>query len=288
MSDQKQSPPPNSTVKTPVFKAPAGSCDCHVHIWGPQSEVSLVDGFPLKFYDALLEDYISVSDKIGIDRSVIVQAIPQGHDHRILLKCLRAYPKKFRGVAVPSPYASDSEIGELHEAGCRGIRVAYSFSSHIPIKNIERVAERGWHVQIVIQPENLAEWYSTILSLPCDIVIDHMGLPNAEDGINSEHFKKILSIVEKPNVWVKLTGMDKVSSQGKAPWLDTIPFARKIYEMAPERCLWGTDWPHPGTFTNMPDEADQLDILLKWFPNDSDRYRVLVQNPERLYGFPHI
>lgn len=288
MIDQKQSPPPNSTVKNPTLKAPAGSCDCHVHIWGPQSEIPLIDGFPIKFRDALLETYISVSNKIGIERSVIVQAIPQGHDHRVLLHCLRAYPEKFRGVAVPSPNASDAEIDELHEAGCRGIRVAYTFSSDIPIKNIERVAERGWHVQIVIQPEYLAEWHSTILSLPCDIVIDHMGLPNAEEGINSEHFKKVLSLIEQPNVWVKLTGMDKASSKGKAPWLDTIPFARKVYELAPDRCVWGTDWPHPGTFGNMPDEGEQLDVLLYWFPKESDRYRVLVQNPERLYGFLHI
>ena len=285
MVDQKQSPPPNSTVKTPRLKAPVGSCDCHIHIWGPQKEVSLFQDFPLKFNDALLENYIAVSNILGIDRAVIVQAIPQGHDHRVLLRCLRSYPNKFRGVAVPSVNASDSEIDELHEAGCRGIRVAYTFSPEIPIKTIERVAERGWHVQIVIQPENFLEWYNTILSLPCDIVIDHMGLPCVAEGINSDHFKKVLSMVEQPNVWVKLTGMDKASSKKTAPWLDTTPFAQKLYEIAPERCVWGTDWPHPGTFHVMPDEGDQLDVLLNWFPNKSDRYRVLVQNPERLYGF---
>ncbi|MFT5180218.1 MAG: 2-pyrone-4,6-dicarboxylate lactonase [Alphaproteobacteria bacterium] len=288
MADQKQSPAPNPTAKTPKLKAPAGACDCHLHIWGPQSEVPLRDDFPLKFDDALMENYIAMADAIGVSRAVIVQSIPQGHDHRVLLRCLRAHPDRFRNVAVPAPDASADEIDELHDAGCRGIRVAYTFSPEIPVNMIERVAARGWHAQFVVQPEKLGEWHDTMLAMPCDIVIDHMGMPLAADGVDSDHFKRVLSMAERPNVWIKLSGMDKASSGHLAPWLDTVPFAQALYKAAPDRCVWGTDWPHPGTFHTMPDEGDQLDMLLDWLPDEADRHKVLVANPARLYDFPHI
>ena len=288
MAEQKKSPPPNSTAKTPKLKAPAGACDCHLHIWGPQSEVPLRDDFPLKFEDAVMDSYTAMADTIGLSRAVIVQSIPQGHDHRVLLRCLRAQPERFRGVAVPVVDASDEELDALHAAGCRGIRVAYTFSPEIPVKMVERVAVRGWHTQIVGQPDQLAEWYDTMLALPCDIVIDHMGLPAAADGVDSDHFKRVLSMVERSGVWVKLSGMDKVSSDHRAPWLDTVPFAQALFSVAPDRCVWGTDWPHPGTFHTMPDEGDQLDILLDWLPDEADRQKVLVDNPARLYDFPQL
>ncbi|MDH3738974.1 MAG: amidohydrolase family protein [Alphaproteobacteria bacterium] len=286
MAEQKQSPPPNPTAKTPKLQAPDGACDCHLHIWGPQHEVPLRADFPLKFHDALMESYIAMADTIGLSRAVIVQSIPQGHDHRVLLRCLRAQPDRFRGVAVPAPDASDDALDELHDAGCRGIRVAYTFSPEMPIKMIERVAARGWHAQIVGQPDQLAEWHDAMLSLPCDIVIDHMGLPAAVDGVNSAHFNRVLAMVERPNVWIKLSGMDKVSSDHLAPWLDTVPFAQALFGVAPDRCVWGTDWPHPGTFHPMPNEGDQLDVLLDWLLNEADRHKVLVDNPARLYDFP--
>ena len=286
MAEQKQSPPPNPSAKTPKLKAPAGACDCHHHIWGPQSEVPLRTDFPLKFHDSLMEDYIAMADTIGITRSVIVQAIPQGHDHRVLLKCLRAHPDRFRGVAVPAPDASDDEIDELHAAGCRGIRVAYTFSPEIPVAMIERVAARGWHAQIVVHAEKLGDWHDTLLALPCDIVIDHMGMPAAADGVDGGHFRRVLAMAERPNVWIKLSGMDKVSSDHLAPWRDTVPLVQALYRVAPDRCVGGTDGPHPGTFDAMPDEGDQLDVLLDWLPDAADRHRVLVDNPARLYDFP--
>ena len=286
MAEQKQSPPPNPTAKTPKLKAPAGACDCHLHIWGPQTEVPLRADFPLKFQDAVMADYIAMADTIGVARAVIVQAIPQGHDHRVLLRCLRAQPERFRGVAVPAPDASDDQLDELHEAGCRGVRVAYTFSPEIPVAMIERLAARGWHAQFVVQPDQLGDWRDTMLALPCDIVIDHMGLPAAADGVDGDHFKLVLSMAEKPNVWIKLSGMDKASSDHLAPWLDTVPFAQALYRAAADRCVWGTDWPHPGTFHAMPDEGDQLDVLLDWLPNGADRHKVLVDNPARLYDFP--
>lgn len=287
MAERRQSPPPFRDTGRPKLKAPAGACDTHFHIFGPFDRFPLVDHRPIDVEESTLDDLLRLHDALGISRGVIVQSVLQGHAYGHILDALERHPDRFRAIAIPSPDITDAEIERLTKAGVVGVRFAYRFSPEIDMRLVHRLHEAGWHPQFWFRGEEEAlAWHETMKSVPGDFVIDHMGWQPAEKGPEAPGFRVVLDCLETGRCWVKLSGPGRFSAEEAPPHTDVIPMARALVTRAPERLLWGSDWPHPDHFRPMPNDADLIDLLLDWVPDEATRHRILVENPAELFGFP--
>ncbi len=280
--------PSRSETPAPSWKAPPLSCDCHFHIFGPY------DRFPLdagRHYDppaALIPAYLRVADALGIQRMVIVQPSVYGNDNRATLDAARQFGlDRARVVAVVDPSISDAELQALHDGGTRALRFNLVSGNGSPVEALETMARRiaplGWHMQLYVSGAVLEQIAPQLATLPVEVVIDHMGGVKTADGITAPGFQALLRLLGSGRAWVKLCGY-RISSSGP-PFADVAPFARALFAAAPDRCVWGTDWPHPSLTEWMPEDGALLDLLGQWIPGEADRRRVLVDNPARLYGF---
>jgi len=226
---------------------------------------------------------------IGCERAVIVQPSVYGTDNSAMLDALRSGLFQFRGVAVVHPDITDRELESYNEAGVRGIRVNLSSATPgMTLDEARRIAPRlkalGWHIQLFLDLKAMADAEEKLGALDIPIVIDHFGRVNAQEGVQGEAFQRLLRLVRKSNCWAKLIGPYFLSSQ-RPHFPDVAPLARAIVAAAPDRVVWGTDWPHPSPHGAMPNDGDLADMLLDWVPDEAQRKRVLVDNPARLYGF---
>jgi predicted TIM-barrel fold metal-dependent hydrolase len=184
----------------------------------------------------------------------------------------------------------DDEIRRLHDAGVRGTR--FNFVAHLggaPDLDefwsiVHRVAAFGWHVVLHFDARDLPEHIALLEAMPCPYVIDHMGRVPVEGGLDQEPFEALLGLLADERAWVKISGAERLTAGGTPPYDDVVPFARALLAVAPDRVLWGTDWPHPNVRA-MPDDGDLVDLLAAFAPDEALRNRVLVHNPERLYDF---
>lgn len=286
--------PPDLNFRKPALVCPAGAWDCHIHLFGPKPKYKLVSDAAYDTPDAPPETYIALQQALGLEHAVIVQTMVQGRDHSRLLDTLRQYPGRFRGIAVPAPDTSDEQLREMDSLGVRGIRVVVSTGlagvgapagAGFDRRLIARASELGWHVQVVAGGEQLLQLKDMLLALPAEVVIDHAALPRAELGVNHPTFQVVLELLDTGRCWVKLSGPMRFSSQRRLPYDDTLPFYRELVRRAPQRLVWGSDWPHVAYNEGiMPNDADLLDLLLDWAPDAALRHRILVGNPARLYG----
>ena len=275
-------------VHPPRIKLPPGATDCHAHVFGPQARFPYIPDAAYIPPDQTVDDYVRMLKAIGCSRAVLVQPSVYGTNHAAMLDAMRSGKFNFRGVAVVSPAVSERDLEDLHTAGVRGIRInAASKNAGLPLDAAPRLADRikslGWHLQFYVNVPALTEIEQMLTRLPVKVVIDHFGLIRCSDGLNSRGFQKLLRLLGQDHVWAKLSGPYHLSRQSPlAP--DVAPFAQKMSETAPDRLLWGTDWPHP-TAAWIPNDGDLADMLLDWLPDEAIRTRVLVTNPARLYGF---
>ena len=281
---------PQPFVRAPSFAIPKGACDTHAHVIGG-------DRFPMvsnRSYTppaAPEAAYLGMLDALETDRGVVIQVSVYGADNSCMVETLRAHPERLRGVAVVAPDVGDAELEELAAAGVRGVRINALFGGGVAIGELERLAARiaplGWHVQLLIDARTLPELAPAIERLPVEIVFDHMGHIPVEAGTGHPGFRRLVGLLREGRAWVKLSGAYRISAAG-APFHDTTPFARALVEAAPERCVWGSDWPHVAVSGPMFNTADLLDLLEVWVPEESVRRDILVTNPARLYGFPDV
>ncbi len=270
--------------------APPGACDCHFHIFGPY------DHFPLsatRTYtppQALVPAFRRVQAALRFDRSVIVQPSVYGTDNACLLDAVRQLggPEQCRAVVVVGPDIEPKVLRQWHEAGVRGVRLnAVSGGGPSPgdlAAVASLVAPLGWHVQLYLSQDGLADAAPLLQTLPVDVVIDHFGGLDPGRGEQDPSFRTLLRLVEAGRTWVKLSG-GYLSSTETAPWADIAPFARALAAVRPDRVVWGSNWPHPIRFREMPDDGDLLDALAEWLPDPLVLQQVLVDNPTRLYDF---
>ncbi len=149
---------------------------------------------------------------------------------------------------------------------------------------VERIAPLGWHVDLYLDPDTVAEFTPMLTKLPIRYVIDHMGTVAAAKGVEQANFTDLLALLRSDEkCWVKVTGLERASATG-APFDDAVPFAAQLVETAPDRVLWGTDWPHPN-LKRMPNDADLVDVVPRYAPDAATRHKLLVDNPSRLFGF---
>ena len=227
-------------------------------------------------------------DTLGLERAVIVQPSIYGTDNRVTEQAVRALGPRGRGVAVVDPGIGSRKLAVLHDAGFRGVRFNLLYAGGLAIDAVETVAAKiaplGWHLQFLFDVRDLPDVASRLRALPTEIVFDHMGHMSVARGGAHPGFRALLSLLADGACWVKLSGAYRITETG-APFADTTPFARALLAANPEQLVWGTDWPHPGLKSDMPDDGDLLDLLDGSLPDAATRKAVLADNPARLYGF---
>lgn len=285
MTSYCQGPDPKP-VK-PAFTVPAGATDCHFHLFGPEQEYPYVPERGYTPPDASIADYRHVAKTLGIDRAVVVQASVHGQDNRRLLDALPRLGMPTRGVAVTPADVSDRELDEMYEQGVRALRVISVMPGGISMQALpdiaRRLAPRGFHLQLVVSPDHLIEHEAMIAALHCRVVIDHNAFVAAKDGIGNPAFQALLRLMARDHLWAKLTASYHCSSQ--PPYTDLDAFALALIDSAPDRTVWGTDWPHVNVKGEMPNTTLLLDRVMRWLPDEAARARLLVDNPTELFGF---
>ena len=280
---------PNPDPGKPKLLIPAGSCDCHAHIFGPADRYPFTSNRSYTPPEASIEAYRRMLGALGFDRAVIVQPSVYGMDNRCTGAAVRASNASWRGVAVMTADVKESVLVDLHSAGFRGVRLNLLFKGGMALDELERIAHViepfGWHVQLLLDGRELDQLADRFRRLPVDIVIDHIGHMPATVGVNHPGFQTLLQLTREGRCWVKLSGAYRVSGE-RFPYNDVVPFARALVETAPDRLVFGTDWPHPAVNGFIPQDASLLDLLPLWAPDEDVQYRILVTNPERLYDFP--
>jgi 2-pyrone-4,6-dicarboxylate lactonase len=283
-----QGPDPNP--KKPRFAAPPGACDAHCHVFGPADRFPYAAGRTYTPPDAPVEALQALHGVLGLSRAVIVQATCHGTDNRATLDAIAHSNGAYRGVAIVDAAFTETDFATLDQGGIRAAR--FSFARHIgsapDFSLVSRVAAMvqplGWHIVLYLEAEDILENVALLKRLPLPIVIDHMGRVRTAGGTGQPAFRALLDLVRGQDVWVKICGAERISSAG-APYLDAVPFARALIEAAPDRVLWGTDWPHPNIDGVMPNDGDLMNLLAESAPEPELRRRILVDNPARLYGF---
>ncbi|HYC47308.1 MAG TPA: amidohydrolase family protein [Burkholderiales bacterium] len=282
-------PGPQPDTRKPRLKLPPGSCDCHAHVFGPQSRYPFLHDAKYIAPDASPEDYVRMLRTIGCDRAVLVQPSVYGTDNTAMLDALRSGIFPFRGVAVVDENITDRELEDLHAAGVRGVRINLAaWTPGLKLDQAPRLAARikplGWHLQFFVDFKKVPELEDHLTTLDIDIVLDHFGRAPAAEGTGSPSFQTLLRLVSRDNCWAKIMGVYFVSER-YPNFSDVAPLARAVVERAPERTVWATDWPHPMGLDKMPNDGDLADLLADWVPDEAQRKKVLVDNPARLYGF---
>jgi predicted TIM-barrel fold metal-dependent hydrolase len=268
-------------TRAPRFTMPDGACDSHAHVIGAPPDYPFVAARSYTPPEATEQAYLRHLDALGCARGVLVQVSVHGSDNRRMVEAVKAHPDRLRGVAVLPPDIDGATLESLHEDGVRAVRVNVLFGGGIGFDAIEPLAERiaplGWHLELLLDARSLPELAPRLAKLQVPFVIDHMG--HAPYG--NEGFATMIALL-RDGAWVKLSGAYRIAS----PRYDAVkPIAQACLDAAPDRCVWGSDWPHVALTRDMPNAGALLDLLADWAPEPALRNRVLVDNPARLYRF---
>ena len=274
-----QAVPNSSGIDPPTLKAPLDATDCHIHIYDPRFPPPVA-----KPANGTVADYRLLQKRLGLSRVVIVQPRNYATDNSATLDAVRQFGiGRARGVGVVRPTVTDSELKRLHAGGIRGIRFTTG-DPHTAVVSpgmieplARRIARMGWHVQLNMPVDQIVSYAPILREIPTQMVFDHLGkVPDT----NHPAYRVIRDLIDRGKAWVKVSGAYMYKD-----YADATAIARSYVEAAPERCVWGSDWPHPGPAIK-PDDAELFDLLLAWTPDEATRTRILTINPESLYGFP--
>jgi 2-pyrone-4,6-dicarboxylate lactonase len=274
----------------PKLRLPPGACDAHVHVFGPRARFPFAEGRRYTPSDAPKELLFKLHERLGIRHCVIVQPACHGYDNAVTVDAIAATGGSYKGIALVPVSVSDAELRRLDAAGLCGAR--FHYMKHLgkgpsiedAVAFGKRLADIGWHLQIHMEAELIADLAPALGRSPVPVVIDHMGRIDASLGLEHPHFRALLSLLADRNVWVKVSGADRITRKGP-PYSDAVPFARKLVAEFGDRCVWGTDWPHPNHQGPVPDDGILVDALAGIAPSDAARKALLVDNPQRLYRF---
>ena len=279
---------PRPVARPPRWPAPPGATDCHCHVFGPAWRYPYAASRAYTPPDASLADYRAMLAGIGFSRGVIVQPSVYGTDNRATEAGILGLGANGRGVAVLADDVGERELRGLHASGFRGVRFNLATVPGTPADGLEAMARKlvpfGWHIQLFIESQRLAEMADRLAALPVDIVFDHLGLMDRHAGLTQPGLRALLRLLENGRTWIKLSGAYRVDPRTPR-WPGATPYAKAYIAANPERLVWGTDWPHPSLAGPMPDDGELFDLFLDWIPDEATRAKILIDNPARLYGF---
>jgi len=287
----KSIPGPHPDPHSPTtFVPPKNACDAHCHVFGPADRFPFAVNRAYTPPDSGIDDFEHLQARLGLSRAVFVQASCHGTDNAAMVHALQRGEGRYAGVAMIDESFTEADIAELHDAGVRGTR--FNFVAHLGgapdldtfWRIVNRVAPLGWHIVLHFDAKDLKGYAELLDQMPCPFVIDHMARVPTSNGIDQRPFAALLDLMTDDRAWVKVSGAERLTIDGPPPYDDVVPFARALIEAAPDRVLWGTDWPHPNV-RHMPDDGDLVDLVSQFAPDEQTRTRLLVINPETLYEF---
>ena len=281
-------PNPRRPPKLP----PPKSIDSQFHVLGPLEKYPIRPGAAYQMPSATPEAALRVHKALGIERGIIVQTTTYGADHSVVLDGLTAMGPNYRACANALVFAErdDSYLAKLDAAGVGGARFSFrkELGAVLSDKDFERaiarIRELGWYAKFQPEKDGIAVNLDKIRSLDVPVLIDHMGRPDPLRGKDDPNLRAVLDLLAKGNFWVMLSLGEKTSKAGP-PWDDVIPIARAYIEAAPDRCVWASDWPHPVSAVQPPNDADLLELLYRYAPDEAELQKILVTNPAKLFGF---
>lgn len=281
--------------RMPVPAPPAGSCDCQFHIYGDPAVFPPRANAPYPpITSASFGEAQRMHQAIGFARGVIVHSAIYGSDHRLLLHALESLGdrNRYRGIGILDDKVSDAELERLNAAGVRGAR--FNFIRFFAMEQREaevrramaRLRELGWHARLHVNGEDLLQNSALLRSIKdIPMVIDHFGHVGFEGGMDRPVIRWVLDTLKHENWWVMISNGNR-DSKMEASWDDAVPYGKAFIEAAPDRIVWGSDWPHPQWTKRMMNDAEEVELLYRYVDNDAAlRQKILVANPARLHGF---
>jgi predicted TIM-barrel fold metal-dependent hydrolase len=280
-------PPPDPSPKTPKINIPKGAWDCHFHLFGPTHLYPFDPASPYVSDDRLPETFFDLQKTLGFEKGVLISGGGYGRDTKHLVDTLTHHSNRLRGIIWANDDIENQKIAELNQIGVRGIRFISEkrhgglpvFSKQLSIKVFEQAQ---WQVHFY-PCADLMEYASRLLEIPNPVVLDHFAHLDPREGLDHLNFKTLLKMIDSGKVWVKLSGPMR-SSHLSYPYQDINPYAKALIEYAPERMIWGSDWPHVNMRNQfMPNDGDLVDLLGTWTRNSQQVEQILVKNPTQLF-----
>lgn len=268
----------------------AGAWDCHTHIYGPWSRFPLPAGAAYTPEPAPFTELAALHDRLGISHGVLVQAAPYGTDHSAILAAIAQSGGRCRGVGLIDEGTDAAQLRALHAGGLRGAR--FNLMGHLPgardpavlTRLAERVHPLGWHILLHGEMSVLLPVLDAMAHVATPIVIDHMARPDLTQPLDHGHVVALEAHLARPGRWIKLSGVDRAMGGVAGPWPPAIDHARRLLAAAPDRAIWGSDWPHPNIKGPVPEDAALLRFITDVCENEAAVQAVLVDNPKRLYA----
>jgi len=278
-------------TRQPSRIPPSGSCDTAVHIYGRPGSSRLSPNRTYEPPEALLEDLENVHNTLGISRAVLIQPTIYDDDHSVLLSALAHDSSRYRGVALVDEQTSDDTLVSWNRSGVRGARFNFLSSLNIdwnPRKFkacVDRTTALGWVTLVHGTVDELLDRADMLLQVNGPVVVDHMAHWNiVDDPVGGLKHRRLCELLQTPNFWIKLSNGDRFSHVG-VPFDDVVALGESFASLVPDRAIWATDWPHILYKGNVPNDADLLELLYRYAPDDKVLERILVSNPKKLFGF---
>ena len=276
------------SASKPHLVLPKSACDCHAHIFGMPDSYPFTRERDYTPPPALVPQYLAMLATVGLERAVIVQPSVYGYDNRCTLDAVETIGSdRARAVVAVAPATTRVTLAELHERGARGVRFMSGGNDPAFLDSLKtlavHLADLGMHIQLYVKPAIWRQLLPVLQETDVHVVLDHMGHLTADRDGEAENIDALHAALDGGRTWVKLSQCR--GSLTNHPFRDTTPLAARIVAHAPERCVWGTDWPHPNSTGHMPDDGELVDLIADWAPDPALRHRILVDNPAILYGF---
>jgi 2-pyrone-4,6-dicarboxylate lactonase len=285
--------PPDRNPRKPILALPKGAIDTHVHVFAPSYKLSQHRGYNPP--DSTIEDLKHLHATLGIDRVVFTQPSVYGVDNSAILDGMAAFnaesANRARAVAAITLDIRDEELEALDVRGVRGVRLNTDNLGGMPIKIAAipdlaaRIAPLRWHIEFLFPGKDIIELMPTLATVKVPISIAHFAYQPATAGVSAPGFKALIELMRRGNTWMKISGANRVSATDLPPYDDVKPMAEALIEAAPDRIMWGTDWPHPNKYLVNPNDGDLVDAFGDWVTDDAMRRRIMVDNPATFYRF---
>ena len=282
---------PDARLRAPKRALPPKTVDTHAHLFDRPERYSFSGERKYSPPLCTREAWLELHKSLGVERGVQVNGSPYAFNNQITEDFLKDHKGRLLGVAMIHPSISDRDLRRLDAAGFRAARVMDQFPTGATTSMMEEVAARiepfAWHLEInIAKPDDWVELEPRLRRLPVPLVLDHMGRPRGGAGIDQPGFKVVRRLLaERDDCWTKVSSFYRLSDAGPPDYADMRPFAQAVLNDRPDRCVWGTNWPHPGLTQFMPNDADLLDLLESWIPRDNMRVPLFAANAAKLYRF---
>ena len=293
MSEIRDCLPPERNPRRPGIVLPQGSIDTHVHVFEPGYRLSAGRGYTPPY--STLEDLKQLHATLGIERVVFTQPSVYGTDNSAILDAMAALnsdnPGRARCVVALDMKIADDEIAALDACGVRGVRLNTDNQGGMPIRMDEipelaaRIRPFGWHIEFLFPGKDILELMPVFTALKVPMSIAHFAYQPATAGVKAPGWRALVELARRGNTWVKISGANRVSATDLPPYDDVKPMAEALVEAAPERIMWGTDWPHPNKYVANPNDGDLVDAFGDWVSDEAMRRRIMVETPAAFYRF---